>query len=117
MAPEGFEDVGNDSTTPERDVWAFGMTALELFTRKHPFSDIRAPAAVMRRILLGPDIERPNDESTHSRLEDGWWMICRSCWERNPSLRPNISDISSKIKLLVRSDNFLFHHSPTRLSR
>ncbi|KAG6329691.1 hypothetical protein ID866_9399 [Astraeus odoratus] len=28
LAPEGFEDVGNDSATPERDVWAFGMTTL-----------------------------------------------------------------------------------------
>ncbi|KAG6336079.1 hypothetical protein ID866_3005, partial [Astraeus odoratus] len=95
------DDVGR--TTSERDVWAFGMTALELFTRKQPFSDVNRTAAVMRRILLGPEIERPNGESTHSRLTDGWWEICRSCWEHDPSLRPKISEIVNKIRALEPS--------------
>ncbi|KAG6327080.1 hypothetical protein ID866_12010, partial [Astraeus odoratus] len=76
MAPESFDDL---SITPQRDVWAFGMTALELFTRVIPFHDIRLPSGVMIRILRGPPPHRPDDESTCSRMTDAWWNICCSC--------------------------------------
>ncbi|KAG6329479.1 hypothetical protein ID866_9610 [Astraeus odoratus] len=26
-------------------------------------------------------------------MTDGWWEICTSCWVRNPSQRPRMSDM------------------------
>ncbi|KAI5996602.1 WD40-repeat-containing domain protein [Pisolithus orientalis] len=66
----------------EGDVWAFGMTVLELFTRLIPFHDCPHFANVMHRL-----------ESTLSRMTDAWWEICTSCWRREPSARPLMKDL------------------------
>lgn len=88
-APEGLEDF---MPTVKQDVWAYGMTALELFTRNPPFHEIRTITGIMRRIMSElPD--RPSPESTCSRLTDEWWGICTSCWSSSPSERPDIADI------------------------
>ncbi|KAG6329690.1 hypothetical protein ID866_9398 [Astraeus odoratus] len=95
MSPEALHDL---SITPQRDVWAFGMTALELFTRAIPFPDIRHPSGVMIRILRGPLPERPSDESTCSRMSDAWWNICCSCWVHEKEKHPTISNIIDAIE-------------------
>ncbi|KAG6331755.1 hypothetical protein ID866_7336 [Astraeus odoratus] len=97
MAPELID---NGKPTIQSDVWAFGMTALELFTRSPPYSDIRDIRSVIRRILEGPP-SRPTDESTCFRMTDAWWEICTSCWERSEASRPPISCIAEKVKTLV----------------
>ncbi|KIN99186.1 hypothetical protein M404DRAFT_155843 [Pisolithus tinctorius Marx 270] len=94
-APEGFDQP---SLTAEMDVWAFGMTALELFTRQPPFHDIKKCSRVMSQIAEGRMPSRPSSDSTCFRMTDSWWKICRSCWEHDPSLRPNMLDIASQVK-------------------
>ncbi|KIM60326.1 hypothetical protein SCLCIDRAFT_961143 [Scleroderma citrinum Foug A] len=97
MPPEEIQ--GCDNPTASSDVWAFGMTALELFTRAPPFHEIRSLRRVLTRIIQGPP-ERPNDQATLSRLTDGWWKICNLCWVPDPSQRPSMSDISRKLGTL-----------------
>ncbi|KAI6161241.1 kinase-like domain-containing protein [Pisolithus thermaeus] len=98
MAPELLDDGGPSSMAS--DVWALGMTALELFTRAIPFPDCRNPT---RRITDGKLPPRPVEESAQFPLTDGWWEICTSCWERDPSLRPKMKDILEKIKAAIQS--------------
>lgn len=95
MAPELLDDY-NAST--EGDVWAFGMTVLELFTRLMPFHDCPHFANVMHRLVMGRLPLRPSEESTLSRMTDAWWEICTSCWRRQPSARPSMKDLMETVK-------------------
>ncbi|KAL4068442.1 kinase-like domain-containing protein [Scleroderma yunnanense] len=92
IAPENLDDY---KISPEGDIWAFGMTALELFTRRRPFNEAQSLAALLVRILKGPP-DRPTDESTYSRLTDEWWDLCVSCWKREPLRRPKIAYLVQK---------------------
>ncbi|KAI6039737.1 kinase-like domain-containing protein [Pisolithus marmoratus] len=95
MSPEVIDSSTNASA--RGDVWAFGMTALELFTRDIPFNAISLLPAVMLRILEGlPD--RPSSNSTCFRMTEDWWQLCLSCWQSDPSARPQISEILTRIQ-------------------
>ncbi|KIN92954.1 hypothetical protein M404DRAFT_1009280, partial [Pisolithus tinctorius Marx 270] len=94
MAPELFNDC---PASKESDMWAYGMTILELFTRSIPFHDCRHDASFMRRIVEGNLPARPAGESTQFRLSDAWWEICMSCWKKDPSSRPTIKQVKATI--------------------
>ncbi|KIO08790.1 hypothetical protein M404DRAFT_326328 [Pisolithus tinctorius Marx 270] len=95
MAPELLNDF---VASKESDMWAYGMTILELFTRSTPFHDCRSDASVVRRIAEGSLPARPAEESTQFRLSDAWWEICISCWRSDPSSRPTITDVVEKLE-------------------
>ncbi|KAG6329097.1 hypothetical protein ID866_9992 [Astraeus odoratus] len=94
MSPETMESFGEINI--KDDVWAFGMTILELLTRKPPFYELQGLRAVITRIMQSPP-DHPSDESTCSRMTDTWWEICLLCWKRDPLQRPTISEIIPKI--------------------
>ncbi|KAI6125658.1 kinase-like domain-containing protein [Pisolithus croceorrhizus] len=95
MAPEVISSFANAGS--KGDVWAFGMTALELFTRDVPFNSITSLPAVMLQVLEGPP-DRPSLKSTCFRMTGDWWELCLSCWKRDPSARPQTSEILSRIQ-------------------
>ncbi|KIM61268.1 hypothetical protein SCLCIDRAFT_912632 [Scleroderma citrinum Foug A] len=98
MAPEYLE-MKEFKTTTAGDVWAFGMTVLELFTRKRPFDHLKSDGAIIRHILL-EERGRPNSDASCSRLTDEWWNMCLLCWNRDPSQRAQTSRIVSDIGTL-----------------
>ncbi|KAG6329189.1 hypothetical protein ID866_9900 [Astraeus odoratus] len=98
MSPERIESGGEISAPA--DVWAFGMTAMELFTRRPPYPDIYHTTAVITRILQRPP-DRPGDESTCCRMTDQWWHACSSCWVHDVSSRPTISTVLEQIERIV----------------
>ncbi|KIM67971.1 hypothetical protein SCLCIDRAFT_1190452, partial [Scleroderma citrinum Foug A] len=102
MAPEQINNYGK--VTTQADVWAFGMTALELFTRE-PYHDILYTRGVMQHTLQGP--HRPTDETTRGRMTDQWWEICCLCWKRDESSRPPISDIVAVVVGVLSHPYFL----------
>lgn len=97
-APELLEE-GHASMAS--DVWAYGMTVLELFTRAAPFSDCQSSKGVMARIMSGKLPPRPAAEATSFRMEDAWWQICVSCWGADPSSRPSMKDVVERVKVAV----------------
>ncbi|KIM53149.1 hypothetical protein SCLCIDRAFT_139595, partial [Scleroderma citrinum Foug A] len=99
MAPEM---LNGGEATAARDVWAFAMTVLELFTREDPFHPINGTIPILMRILKGPP-DRPSAENTRSRLTDEWWCICSECWYSNPSMRPTMLQVAKKIEQIVCS--------------
>ncbi|KAG6328789.1 hypothetical protein ID866_10300 [Astraeus odoratus] len=98
MAPELLNDCSRISA--ECDLWAFGMTALELFTRTRPFDGIRTYPALVKRINRRPP-DRPTEEATCGRMSEEWWRLFSECWQYQPSSRPQISTVVSKIENLV----------------
>ncbi|KAL4070411.1 kinase-like domain-containing protein [Scleroderma citrinum] len=102
MAPESIDNDG--MATAEGDVWAFGMTALELFTRERPFRAIENRNSVMVRINKGPS-DRPSEESTCFRMTEEWWSsICSACWEHDAGDRPQMSIILDRIGAILSED-------------
>ncbi|KAL4073457.1 kinase-like domain-containing protein [Scleroderma citrinum] len=102
LAPENVESELYSITLPG-DVWAFGMTALELFSRRKPYHDASNVPSILLRILRGPP-GRPNDECTNCRMTDAWWDVCNMCWERDISLRPEIPVLKTMIEQLANSE-------------
>ncbi|KAI5984986.1 kinase-like domain-containing protein [Pisolithus orientalis] len=98
MAPEL---LGDCPASKESDVWAFGMTALELFTRAVPFPDCHNEANVLGRLVRRELPPRPAEESTQFRLTDAWWDICTSCWRSDPSSRPTMRDIIEGVEAAI----------------
>lgn len=95
-APEILESEEQEITIPG-DIWGFGMTALELFTRQVPFRNIEGFHNIRRRVSAGPP-KRPDAESTYARMTDEWWSICMLCWHNDPSSRPDASSLVSAIE-------------------
>ncbi|KAG1715684.1 hypothetical protein ID866_1488 [Astraeus odoratus] len=100
MAPELLDDY---VTSVAGDVWAFGMTILELFTRLMPFHACKHDANIMLRIIQGRLPDRPMEVSTCFRMTNAWWDICTLCWKQEPSSRPTASELLDKIKQIMGS--------------
>ncbi|KAG6327879.1 hypothetical protein ID866_11210, partial [Astraeus odoratus] len=100
-APELLTDPKGPSVAS--DIWSFGMTALELFTRQPPFHDIMNSYGLMARVMRAQPPERPRPESTCNRLTDEWWRMCCRCWSPRPSSRPRMSRIVEAIEGLVHT--------------
>ncbi|KAG6329601.1 hypothetical protein ID866_9487 [Astraeus odoratus] len=104
MPPESLrcENYENYTTSAAGDVWAFGITALELFTGKIPFQNIWSLPLLQLRILRGPP-DRPGDEESRFRMTDEWWSICTSCWASDPSSRPQMADVVEDVRRIFVS--------------
>jgi serine/threonine protein kinase len=57
MAPELHEDGGQ--MTLKSDTYSWGMTALELYSDKVPYSRIKMPGSVVMEVAMGRTPERP----------------------------------------------------------
>ncbi|KZP28520.1 kinase-like protein [Athelia psychrophila] len=84
------EDDGEPALTTATDVWAFGMTVLEILSGKLPFYWIKYDTAV---ILLVMRDGRPARER-YPTISNAVWGILESCWRRDPEQRPGMRAIS-----------------------
>ncbi|KAI6165816.1 kinase-like domain-containing protein [Pisolithus thermaeus] len=94
LAPERLE---TNAVNRQADVWAYGMTVLELFSRRYPLHPVQTKGHLVCCILRGPP-SRPSNESTNFRLCDNWWSVCSECWNHEPSARPAMNGIVTRIK-------------------
>ncbi|KAK7042194.1 TKL/TKL-ccin protein kinase [Favolaschia claudopus] len=81
---------------PETDIYAYGMTVLELLTHEQPYNNIKHTAEVVIRAARGEQPSRPVESRIVERglTDELWALLCR-CWATKPTNRPNIQEISS----------------------
>jgi len=84
--------------TKEGDIWAFGMTILELATRKHPFHRIRMDLSVMWHIHNGVLPSRPQIESVCPGWDGNLWAVCQDCWHAIPAQRPTTLELVNRVR-------------------
>ncbi|KAH8110483.1 kinase-like domain-containing protein [Phellopilus nigrolimitatus] len=101
--------VGSDDQllithSKESDVWAFGMTVLELFTREPPYSDIKRDLVVLSAITKGDTPRLPEEFIAKDALNLLFMQLCQKCWKPDPIERPAIPDIVADIREALEQD-------------
>jgi len=100
--------------TQKTDVWAFGMTLLELVTRDAPYAHIKSDNMVITELVTGKLPPKPtiNDSSLDpdANLKHFMWSVCEMCWTEDPKTRPSMQDVLKKM-----SDYHREHYLACRL--
>ncbi|KAG0630105.1 hypothetical protein M758_1G154500 [Ceratodon purpureus] len=86
----------SDEMLRKSDVYCFAMTCYEVVTGKLPFQDIQGDA-LMAKIEAGERPELPAD------LDEGWRGLITTCWDSDPSKRPEFEDICHVLGIIRSS--------------
>ncbi|CAE7188664.1 unnamed protein product [Rhizoctonia solani] len=91
-----------DDDTPKRttqsDVYALGMTMLEIFTGDVPYPERRVDAAVIRAVMMGKLPPRPAQYLDTDEVGDRVWKLMLDCWSRDPHARPSAGRVLEVLK-------------------
>ncbi|KAG8697861.1 hypothetical protein FRC08_006266 [Ceratobasidium sp. 394] len=97
MAPELLdEDESEDEDTNRSqpaDIYALGMTILEVMTARKPYFECKKDAAVIKAATKGQYPRRPDEFSENKRFGDERWTLLLGCWKRNPNSRPKVTEV------------------------
>ncbi|QRV92726.1 Serine/threonine-protein kinase [Ceratobasidium sp. AG-Ba] len=97
-APEIFK--GETLYTQEGDVYALGMTILETFTGKAPFTKL-PDHAVVYQITNGRRPERPPEMTSDELRYRILWLIVESCWQESAANRPSAAKVENNLSALL----------------
>ncbi|CAE6460181.1 unnamed protein product, partial [Rhizoctonia solani] len=99
-APELLKE-GSRSSKPA-DVYALGMTVLEIFTGEVPYPQCRMDIQVMYKLQHGTLPTRPVEKFKDDIRGNRMWKLLVSCWNGEPDARPtaeqaleSLNDIAS----------------------
>ncbi|KAJ3903461.1 kinase-like domain-containing protein [Lentinula edodes] len=96
FAPEVCK--GQGVLSARSDVYALGMTILELFTHQQPYQKIKHTTEVVIRREKGELPERPNEARILQRgLDEQLWMLLEDCWRTTASERPKINEVIQRM--------------------
>ncbi|CAE7114231.1 unnamed protein product, partial [Rhizoctonia solani] len=88
VAPEMLDGEAPKRTT-ESDVYALGMTMLEVFTGRVPYSDRRMDTAVILAVMQGALPTRQFQHFKDDERGNLLWSLLLDCWSRDPGERPS----------------------------
>ncbi|EJD49211.1 kinase-like protein [Auricularia subglabra TFB-10046 SS5] len=84
------------SKSTQADVWAYGMTILQAFTRKKPWENV-SHWTLPDKLMRGDIPTRPGQHETTPAISNAWWDTCIQCWAFKPELRPNIQTVRHRL--------------------
>ncbi|KAF9057400.1 kinase-like domain-containing protein [Panaeolus papilionaceus] len=97
FAPESF--VGDGVISTATDIYALGMTILEIMTHQQPYRNIKHHFEAGNRASRGVHPDQPTESDIVRRgLDDSLWKLLLSCWSLNPSKRPTIQNVISTLQ-------------------
>jgi len=93
------EKLDGDPKTTSSDVYAFGMTIVEILTGKPPFPEIKHLGRIVTSVLAG---KRPpfNPSGRRGTSFNSLWNLASSCWDPEPDRRPSARDICTTLSSL-----------------
>ncbi|KAG8887163.1 hypothetical protein FRB98_000419 [Tulasnella sp. 332] len=100
-SPELMDDCPK---TMKSDVYALGMTIVEVLTGRMPFHKISSQEKVMLEVTNG---SRPPFEplSRGNRSFAALWSLASSCWVADPDKRPSANEIAAGFATAVTSSD------------
>ncbi|KAG8983635.1 hypothetical protein FRB94_007375 [Tulasnella sp. JGI-2019a] len=94
-----------DSDTPkktkESDIYAFGMTIVEILTGYVPYHHHVSSFQVYKAIVLFEERPEFKPLSWNGRDFGGLWELAALCWQKNPVDRQNMDNILKRLAPLV----------------
>ncbi|KAG8791731.1 hypothetical protein FRC12_008263 [Ceratobasidium sp. 428] len=101
-APEILDDQVRQSK--EADVWALGMTVLEIITGKLPYYYIRSVVALIKAVAINNETPKRPEECipSNSQHGDALWLLLLSCWEQEQGKRPEAERVVEIMKGVTR---------------
>ncbi|KAH8118246.1 kinase-like protein [Phellopilus nigrolimitatus] len=84
-------------TTEASDVWAFGMTVVEIMTGKPPFAEYKHDAGVI--VNVTQKNIRPAKPSV-TLVSDALWTVLEHCWSEDPASRPDARRVGLALDLI-----------------
>lgn len=125
LAPEIMDSVNKTNPSPpaaskSADVFAFGMLAVEVFTGKVPFGNMKnEPVAI--QIADGKRPAKPQAAAERLGLTAEMWKFIEKCWTANPNKRPTIDEVvrmwGGFVNGYVTFNSSRFHCKLTYMSR
>lgn len=103
MAPElmmGDDEEGSTDRSMPADVYALGMTILEVVTGKMPYSEVKSGNRVMKNVAEGKYPLRPGEMSSSTTCGDARWNMLLSCWNMKAGSRPTALKVRDMAHLL-----------------
>lgn len=96
LAPEIIDPPNKTSSRPATaskpaDIFAFSMVAVEVFTGKVPFGNMKNESAVIH-IASGKRPPKPQ-AAEQLGLTAEMWKFIEKCWTANPNKRPTINEV------------------------
>ncbi|KAJ7431319.1 kinase-like domain-containing protein [Mycena galericulata] len=86
--------IGQGVLSLSSDVYAYGMTVLELITHEQPYNYVKHTTEVVIRSSSGERPSRPTSPRVVERgLDDHLWSLLCRCWVNDPSQRPTIQEV------------------------
>lgn len=95
-APELLLGDDGPQASKEADVYAFGMTVLEVVTGKVPFEDVSD-----KRLLVLIAIDKKGPPRPDTGMSEDLWRILNACWIREPAERPVIASVQDRLQALL----------------
>ncbi|KAE9396577.1 TKL/TKL-ccin protein kinase [Gymnopus androsaceus JB14] len=96
FAPEVCKGQGVLSASS--DIYALGMTIIELFTHQQPYQKIKHTTEVVIRREKGELPERPSEPRVLQRgLDDLIWGLLEDCWKTAAVDRPRIDEVIARM--------------------
>ncbi|KAJ7342846.1 TKL/TKL-ccin protein kinase [Mycena albidolilacea] len=86
--------IGQGVLSLSSDIYAYGMTVLEIFMHEQPYNNIKHATEVVIRSAKGEKPPRPTANKVIRRgLDDDMWELLCFCWATEPSQRPTIQQV------------------------
>ncbi|KAL5523365.1 hypothetical protein ACEPAF_1632 [Sanghuangporus sanghuang] len=104
VAPDLGGELSGSHTT-KTDVWAFGMTAFELFTHERPYAnllDTQVVCAIMGRTI--PQFPSTFASSIESSALGGIKRLCNDCWKHDSTDRPSMQSVLDELRRICHID-------------
>ncbi|TCD66727.1 hypothetical protein EIP91_001020 [Steccherinum ochraceum] len=83
------------------DIYAFGCTCIELYSRQKPFNHIPTDVQVVYQLALGAKPGRPE---TGKAMPEALWTLVEQCLRPDPSKRPALTEIVNQLEAMQVND-------------
>ncbi|KAG2043769.1 kinase-like domain-containing protein [Suillus americanus] len=104
MAPELMVPANPDITptpTIASDIWAAGMTGLEILSNKIPYVEFKTDSQLVAAMV---DNKLPN-KAHYPLVRHGAWSAFQHCWKKNPNERPDVQRLGNYLDEKYGSDS------------
>ncbi|KAG8722050.1 hypothetical protein FRC09_006899 [Ceratobasidium sp. 395] len=105
-SPELWEDEEGNRTR-ESDIWALGCLSIEIQTGRLPYGTAN-PNVVSWRQASGNLPASQDWFSSHpASLRDGLWSTLNSCWQNDPTDRPDVGTVLAQLTALLPANEIM----------